>query len=77
MTWKKNNIYKFKVRLVAKSYSQKEIIDYENTFRPIIKMNTIKLIIALADKHNWYLYNMDFKSTFLNDELKEHVYIFL
>jgi len=71
------SIDKFKARLVEKGHSQKGRIDYEDTFAPVIKMNTIKLIISLVTKHISDLYHMDFKSTFLNDELKEHVYLFL
>jgi hypothetical protein len=61
--------------LVAKGYSQKEGIDYEDTFAPVAKMNTIRLMIALATKYNWNLHQMDVKSTFLNGELKEEVYL--
>jgi hypothetical protein len=66
-----DSIYKFKVGLVAKGYSQKQGIDYEDTFAPIAKMNNIRLIIALAPKYNWKLYQLDIKSSFLNGELKE------
>jgi len=50
------SIDKFKARLVAKIYSQKQGIDYEETFVPIEKMNTIRLMIALATKYNWKLH---------------------
>ena len=61
--------------MVAKGYSQKEGIDYEDSFSPISKLNTIRLMIALATKHSWKLHQLDVKSTFLNGELKEEVYL--
>jgi hypothetical protein len=45
-----SNIDKLKARLVAKGYSQKEGIDYGDTFAPIAKMNSIRLLIGLATK---------------------------
>jgi hypothetical protein len=47
------SIDKYNARLVAKGYSQKEGIYYEDTFAPIAKLNTIRLSISLSTKHNW------------------------
>ena len=63
-------IEKFKARLVAKGYLEKEGIDYDDTFEPIAKMNSIILMISLTTKNNWDLHKMDINSTFLNGELK-------
>ena len=67
------NIDKYKAILVAKGYSQKEGIDYEDTFAPIAKLNTIRIMIALATQHNWKIPQLDVKSAFLNGDLKEEV----
>eukprot|EP00253_Pinus_taeda_P023259 PITA_23259 len=68
-------IDKYKARLVAKGYSQKEGIDYEDTFAPVAKMNTIIIMIALATKYDWKLHQLDVKSAFLNGDLKEEIYL--
>ena len=69
------SIDKHKARLVAKGYSQIEGIDFEETFAPVAKLNTIRMIIALATKHHWKIHQLDVKSAFLNGDLKEEVYL--
>ena len=66
---------KFKARLVAKGYSQKEGIDYEDTFALVAKMNTIRLTTSLATKFYWVLHQMDVKLAFLNGDLREEIYL--
>jgi hypothetical protein len=69
------SIDKYKARLVEKGYSQTKSIDYAETFAPVNKLNIIILLIALATKYHWKLHQLDVKSSFLNDELKEEVYL--
>jgi hypothetical protein len=60
------SIEKYKARFVARGFSQKEGIDYEETFAPISIYTLIRTIIALAAKMKWKLHQMDIKTTFLN-----------
>ena len=64
------SVDKYKARLVAKRYSQKEGIDYEDTFAHVTKLNTIKVMIALATQHNWKIHQLDVKSAFMNGDFK-------
>jgi hypothetical protein len=69
------SIEKHKARFVARGFSQKEGIDYEETFAPVAKYTSIRTIIALAAKMKWKLHQMDVKITFLNGVIEEEVYI--
>jgi hypothetical protein len=68
-------IEKHKIRFVACGFSQKEGIDYEETFSHVSIYTSIRTIIALAAKMNWKLHQMDVKTTFLNGVIKEEVYV--
>jgi hypothetical protein len=69
------SIEKYKARFVACSFSQKEGIDYEETFAPVARYTSIKTIIVVAAKMKWKLHQMDVKTVFLNGVIKEEVYI--
>ena len=60
---------KDKARLVAKGFVQQEGINYEETFAPTAKWNTICLTLALAAQQGWKVHQMDVKSAFLNGYL--------
>jgi transposase InsO family protein len=64
-----------KARLVCKGYAQIEGIDFEETFSPVARMEAICLLLAYACSKNVKVYQMDVKSSFLNGELEEEVYI--
>jgi hypothetical protein len=69
------SIEKYKTRVVARGFSQKEGIDYEETFTPVSRYTSIRTIIALATKMKWKLHQMDVKKDFLNGVMEEEVYI--
>ena len=71
----KGEVTRYKARLVAKGYKQKIEIDYDEVFAPVIRMETIRLIISIAAQNNWWIYQMDVKSTFLNGILEEEIYV--
>ena len=69
------SIKKYKARFVARGFSQKEGIDYEETFSSVARYTSIKTIMALASMMKWDLHHMDVKETFLNVVIEEEVYI--
>jgi hypothetical protein len=69
------SIERHKERFVARGFSQVEGIDYEETFAPVSQYTSIRMIIALASALCWRLHQMDVKTTFLNGEIEEEVYI--
>ncbi|VVA35048.1 PREDICTED: Retrovirus-related Pol poly from, partial [Prunus dulcis] len=66
---------KHKARLVVKGYAQKPGIDFNETFVPVARLDTIRTLTALAAPKGWKLYQLDVKSAFLNGVLKEEVYV--
>eukprot|EP00253_Pinus_taeda_P017382 PITA_17382 len=65
---------KHKARLVAKGFSQVEGIYYTETFSPVAKMNSIRLVLSLAASLKWEVHQMDVKSAFLHGDLHEEIY---
>nr|GEV61239.1 zinc finger, CCHC-type [Tanacetum cinerariifolium] len=68
-------IDKFKARLVIQGFRQKEGIDYIDTYAPVARITTIRLLLALAAIHNLVIRQMDVKTSFLNGDLDEEVYM--
>ncbi|GKV15798.1 hypothetical protein SLEP1_g26549 [Rubroshorea leprosula] len=69
------SLNKCKARLVVKGYSQLAGIDFTETFALVARFDTIKLLFAMAAQKSWLIYQLDVKSTFLNGELKEEIYV--
>ena len=68
-------IVKHKTRLVAKGYVQREGVDFEEVFAPVARLESVRLILAVAAHRGWEVHHMDVKSAFLNCDLNEEVYV--
>jgi hypothetical protein len=71
----KGEVVRNKSRLVAQGYSQKEGIDYEETFAPVSRLEAIRILLAFSVDKGFKLHQMDVKSAFLNGVLEEEVYV--
>jgi Reverse transcriptase (RNA-dependent DNA polymerase) len=72
-----DTIERYKAKLVTKCYTQMYGIDYEETFAPVAKMNTVQILVSIVVNKNWTLHQMNIKNTFLQGILEEDVYISL
>jgi len=68
-------VIKHKARLVARGFVQQEGIDYDDAFAPVARMESVRVLLALAAQEGWRVHHMDVKSVFLNGDLKEEVYV--
>ena len=70
-----DNIERYKARLIAKGFTQKEGIDYRESFFLVSKKDSLRIILELVTHFDFELQQMDVKTTFLNRELEEEVYM--
>lgn len=75
----KNDIYgnpsKYKARLVARGFSQQYLMDYNETFAPVARIATFRLLLSFANQNNLMIHHMDVKTAFLNGNLTEEIYM--
>nr|GEV40859.1 putative zinc finger, CCHC-type [Tanacetum cinerariifolium] len=69
------NIERYKARLVAKGYTQREGVDYKETFSPVSRKDSLRIVMALVAHFDLELHQMDVKTAFFNGDLHEDVYM--
>nr|GFC28748.1 Gag-Pol polyprotein [Tanacetum cinerariifolium] len=72
---KENTVIRNKSRLVAKGYTQKEGVDFEESFAPVARLEAVRLFIGYAAHKSFTIYQMDVKTAFLYGHLMEEVYV--
>ena len=69
------SVERYKAKLVAKGYIQTYGIDYQETFSPVVKLNTVRVLLSLVANLDWSLHQFDVKNTLLHGDLEKKVYM--
>ena len=70
-----DSIEKYKARLIAKGFSQKQNVDYFDMFALVTRIYSICILLAMASIHKLFIHQMDVKTLFLNGDLEEEIYM--
>ncbi|KAK1667664.1 hypothetical protein QYE76_055823, partial [Lolium multiflorum] len=69
------NITVYKARLVAKGFRQIQGVDYDETFSPVAKLKSVRILLAIAAFFDYEIWQMDVKTAFLNGDIEEELYM--
>ena len=72
---KDGRILRYKARLVARGFTQKHGVNYGETFAPTIRLDAMRIILALAAKKGWKVHQMDAVAAFLAARLQEEIFM--
>ncbi|GJR00050.1 retrovirus-related pol polyprotein from transposon TNT 1-94 [Tanacetum coccineum] len=70
-----DQVERYHARLVVKGYAQKEGIDFNEIFSPVVKMTTIRVVLAMCATYDLHLEQLDVKTTFLHGNIEEEIYM--
>jgi hypothetical protein len=68
-------VVKHKARLVAKGYVQRKGVDFDEVYAPVARLDSVRVLVAIAAQQKWQVHHLDVKSAFLNGDLQEEVYV--
>ena len=69
------SVERFKARLVARGFTQTRGVDYNETFAPVTRLDTLRLLTAMAVQKDWEFRHLDIKTAYLHRDLEEEVYM--